>query len=70
MINTQPVDFIINLTDAVNTATVQASDFTVNGIGRRDTVAFSNGSSTIIFHFNTSPVVPGQTPDAYSRLRF
>ena len=31
MINTQPTDFVINLSDAVNTATVQASDFTVNG---------------------------------------
>ena len=31
IINTQPMDFIINLSDAVNTATVQASDFTVNG---------------------------------------
>ena len=30
-INTQPVDFVINLSDPVNTATVQASDFTVNG---------------------------------------
>ena len=31
IINTQPVDFVINLSDPVNTATVQASDFTVNG---------------------------------------
>ena len=30
-ISTQPTDFVINLTDPVNTATVQASDFTVNG---------------------------------------
>ena len=54
-ISTQPVDFIINLTDAVNTATVQASDFTVNGIPA-NTVAFSNGNTTLTFHFNTSPV--------------
>jgi hypothetical protein len=32
IISTQPTDFVINLTDAVNTATVQASDFTVNAI--------------------------------------
>ena len=32
IISTQPVDFVINLTDAVNTATVQANDFTVNAI--------------------------------------
>ena len=31
IINTQPTDFVINLSDPVNTATVQASDFTVNG---------------------------------------
>ena len=54
-ISTQPVDFIINLTDPVNTATVQASDFTVNGIPA-NTVAFSNGNTTLTFHFNTSPV--------------
>ena len=55
IINTQPVDFIINLTDAVNTATVQASDFTVNAIPA-NTVAFSDGNTTLTFHFNTSPV--------------
>ena len=54
-ISTQPVDFIINLTDPVNPATVQASDFTVNGIPA-NTVAFSNGNTTLTFHFNTSPV--------------
>ena len=54
-ISTQPVDFIINLTDPVNTATVQASDFTVNAIPA-NTVAFSNNNTTLTFHFNTSPV--------------
>src|SRR6266540_949909 len=29
LINTQPTDFVINLSDAVDTSTVQASDFTV-----------------------------------------
>ena len=42
-ISTQPVDFVINLTDAVNTATVQANDFTVNGIAA-NTVAFSSAT--------------------------
>ena len=55
IISTQPMDFVINLTDPVNTATVQASDFTVNGIPA-NTVAFSNGNTTLTFHFNTSPV--------------
>ena len=31
IINTQPTDFVINLSDAVVPATVQATDFTVNG---------------------------------------
>src|SRR6476646_789899 len=55
IISTQPVDFVINLTDPVNTGTVQATDFTVNGIAA-NTVAFSNGNATLTFHFNTSPV--------------
>ena len=54
-ISTQPVDFIINLTDPVNPATVQASDFTVNGIPA-NTVTLTNGNTTLTFHFNTSPV--------------
>jgi Kelch motif/Galactose oxidase, central domain len=56
LINTQPVDFIINLTDPVNTATVQASDFTVNGIPSNLAPTFSNGNATITFHYSTSPV--------------
>ena len=32
IISTQPTDFMINLTDPVNTASVQANDFTVNAI--------------------------------------
>ena len=50
-ISTQPVDFVINLTDPVNTATVTANDFTVNAIPA-NTVAFSNGNATLTFHFN------------------
>ena len=55
IINTTPVDFVINLSDAVNTSTVQASDFTVNGIAATSFV-LSNGNTTITFHFTTSPV--------------
>ena len=55
LINTQPVNFVINLTDPVNPATVQATDFTVNGIAA-NTVTLSNGNTTLTFHFNTSPV--------------
>jgi len=55
IISTQPTDFVINLSDAVDPATVQASDFTVNGIPANSFV-LSNGDATITFHFNTSPV--------------
>src|SRR5882724_931683 len=55
-ISTQPVDFVINLTDPVNTSTVQASDFTVNGTPSNLAPTFSNGNATITFHFSTSPV--------------
>src|SRR6266536_2153307 len=55
IINTQPVDFIINLSDAVNPSTVQASDFTVNSIPA-NTFTLQNGNTQITFHFNSTPV--------------
>ncbi|HEU0209077.1 MAG TPA: dockerin type I domain-containing protein [Candidatus Udaeobacter sp.] len=55
IINTQPTDFAVNLTDPVNPATVQGSDFTVNGIPA-NSVVLSNGNATITFHFNSTPV--------------
>src|SRR6266516_7014085 len=58
-INTQPVDFVINLSDAVNTSTVQASDFTVNGIASTLAPTFSNSNFTITFHYTTTPVTLG-----------
>src|SRR5215470_7210330 len=70
--NTQPTDFVINLSDPVDPATVQATDFTVNGIAA-DSFVLSNGNATITFHFNSSPVttegpqtmhIPG---DAFNR---
>src|SRR5438477_4680789 len=59
VINTQPTDFIINLSDAVDTSTVQASDFTVNGIPSNLPPTFANGDATIIFHFSSTPVTLG-----------
>src|SRR5204862_5254063 len=56
IINTQPTDFVINLSDPVVPASVQATDFTVNGTPANSFV-LSNGNATIIFHFNSSPVV-------------
>ncbi|MGI8821096.1 MAG: hypothetical protein ACR2ID_09555 [Chthoniobacterales bacterium] len=54
-VSTQPTDFVVNLTDPVNPGTVQATDFTVNGIPANSFV-FSNANATITFHFNSSPV--------------
>jgi hypothetical protein len=59
VINTQPTDFVINLSDAVDPTTVQATDFTVNGTPA-NTATLSNGNATITFHFNNSPVTLGQ----------
>ena len=55
VINTQPTDFIINLSDPVDPSTVQASDFTVNGTPA-DTVQVSGDNLSITFTFDTSPV--------------
>ena len=55
MIDTQPTDFIINLSDPVDPSTVQASDFEVNGTPA-DNDTLSNGDTTITFTFDTSPV--------------
>ena len=55
VINTQPTDFIINLSDPVDPSTVQASDFTVNGTPA-DTAQVSGDNLSITFTFDTSPV--------------
>ena len=52
---TAPTDFIINATDPVDPATIQPTDFTVNGISA-DASALINGNTTIVFHFNVTPV--------------
>jgi hypothetical protein len=53
---TPPTDFIVNLSEPVDPATVQASDFTVNGTPSNLAPTFSNGNTTIAFHYTTSPV--------------
>jgi PKD domain/RTX calcium-binding nonapeptide repeat (4 copies) len=59
VVNTAPNDFLIQLASAVNPASVQASDLTVNGIPA-DSFAINAAGTTITFHYNTSPVtVPG-----------
>jgi hypothetical protein len=53
-----PVVFDIDVTDAVDPATLDASDFTVNGIPA-DNAILSNGNTTISFFFTTSPAGQG-----------
>ena len=53
-----PTDFTVNVTEPVDPATLDASDFTVNGTVA-DNVTLVNGDTTIEFIFNTSPAVPG-----------
>ena len=55
---TAPTDFIVNLSDPADPATVDATDLTVNGIPASAFV-LQNGNSTIVFHFNTTPVMQG-----------
>src|SRR5207248_5595916 len=45
-----------NLSDPVDTSTVQAGDFTVNGTPSNLPPTFSNGNATITFHYTSSPV--------------
>ena len=56
VVSSRLTDFVINLSDPVQAATVQASDFTVNGIPA-DTFTLSNNNTTITFHYTSSPVI-------------
>jgi hypothetical protein len=58
IISVEPVLFSLDVSDPVDPATLDASDFTVNGIPA-DNVTLSNGDLTIEFVFDTSPAVPG-----------
>jgi len=53
-----PVVFDLDVSDQVDPATLDASDFTVNGIPA-DAVALLNGNMTIEFSFTTSPAGQG-----------
>ena len=57
VINTQPVDFSVQLSDPTDPSSVQPTDFMVNGTPADSDTIFGNLS--IVFHFNTSPVVQG-----------
>ena len=62
VVDTQPTDFIIDLSDPVDPSTVQASDFTVNGTPANN-FSLSNGDTTITFTFDTSPVIDARPAD-------
>lgn len=54
----QLTHLLLNVSDAVDEATLDPSDCTVNGIPADD-VVLVNGFDTIDFIFNTAPAVPG-----------
>ena len=58
-INFQPTEFSIDMGSCpVDPATVHTSSFTVNNI-QPDSFILLNNNTTITFHYNTTPVVPG-----------
>jgi hypothetical protein len=56
VVDTQPTEFVVNLSDPVDDNTVDPGDFTVNGTPA-DISAVSGDFLSITFTFNTSPVV-------------
>ena len=58
-INFQPMEFNIHMGSCpVDPATVHTSSFTVNNI-QPDSFTLLNNNTTITFHYNTTPVMPG-----------
>jgi hypothetical protein len=55
IVSTPPTDFTVNVSEAVDSSTLDASDFTVNGIPA-DNFSYTDGETTILFTFTTSPV--------------
>jgi hypothetical protein len=54
VVSTQPSDFIVDVGEAVQPATLQASDFTVNGTAA-NSVDYTPGTTTMTFHFTSTP---------------
>jgi len=54
----QQVVFLVNATDPVDPATLDASDFSANGIPA-NAFTLSNGNTTITFQFDHSPIRVG-----------
>jgi hypothetical protein len=59
IVGTAPTDFVVNLSDPADPATVDASDFTVNGTPA-DSFTLNGDNTQITFSFTTSPVVAGE----------
>jgi hypothetical protein len=55
VVSTQPSDFIVNVREAVQASTLQASDFAVNGIAA-NSVDYTPGATTMTFYFTSTPV--------------
>jgi hypothetical protein len=53
VVATVPVDYVVNFSDAIQNATVDATDFTVDGIAANSFVV--NTATQVTFHFNTAP---------------
>jgi hypothetical protein len=58
VVGAPPTEFDVNLSGPADPASIQGSDFMVNGTPA-DTAILLNGNLTIHFLFNTSPVVQG-----------
>jgi hypothetical protein len=54
VVSTQPSDFVVDVREPVQPATLQASDFTVNGIAA-NSVDYTPGTTTMTFHFTSTP---------------
>lgn len=55
LIFARPTEFIVNLSDPVDSATLNASALMVNGMPA-NTVALSQNNTRLTFHYNSSPV--------------
>jgi len=55
IISTQPTMFTVNISEPANPASLQASDFTVNGIPATS-VSYTPGTTTMTFTFASTPV--------------
>ena len=53
---TQPTDFVVNVSEPVQSATLDASDFTVNGMAANSVDYTSARATTMTFHFSSTPV--------------